>query len=83
MKSLKSEVVSYTVAFEEEVNISLFEEASLQIEKLDRNSYRISSKSDARKVIMKIVGDQELPLINITKEEQSLEGVFQELTQGK
>ncbi len=83
LKSLKSEVVSYTVAFEEEVNISLFEEASLQIEKLDRNSYRISSKSDARKVIMKIVGDQELPLINITKEEQSLEGVFQELTQGK
>lgn len=82
LRSIKSEQTTYTVEFETEVEMEAFEKAGLQIERKEKFVYSISATDDPRKVIMKIVGDNELPLINIAKNQQSLEGVFQELTKG-
>jgi ABC-2 type transport system ATP-binding protein len=83
LKSMKSEEVSYQVEFEESIDMTHFEKQGLKIIDLGAKTYQISSKEDPRKVIMKVAGEHVLPLINISKEEQSLEGVFQELTKGK
>ena len=81
LKSMNAKMVSYKVEFEMEIDQELFSEAGLTISLIATNSYQISAEDDPRKRIMKIAGDHELPLINITKDEQSLEGVFQSLTQ--
>lgn len=82
LRSIKSEQTTYKVEFEAEVEMEAFENAGLHIEHNEKFVYSISAAADPRKVIMKIVGDNELPLINIAKNQQSLEGVFQELTKG-
>ena len=80
LKSASSDHVAYKVEFETEVDTALFEKADIRIEKQDGLFYILSSKKDPWKQIMKLVGDHNLPLISIIKEEKSLEGVFQELT---
>lgn len=82
LKSMKSEEVAYRVEFEESIEEGLFTQAGLEIAKEEGFIYRIASDKDPRKEIMKLAGEHSLPLINISKEEQSLEGVFQELTKG-
>lgn len=83
LKSLKSDTVAYRVEFENIIDIQAFEKEGLQVTEIESNSYRIAAVEDPRKTIMKVAGEQEMPLINISKEEQSLEGVFHELTQEK
>ncbi|MEO9485398.1 MAG: gliding motility-associated ABC transporter ATP-binding subunit GldA [Ekhidna sp.] len=83
LKSMKSDQVAYRVEFEENIDPLLFEAEGLQIVDMEDNRYQIHAKEDPRKAIMKVAGEHGLPLINIAKEEQSLEGVFQELTQGE
>lgn len=83
LKKMQSDSISYRVEFENEIEISLFEKEGLDVLLIEGNTYRISSMEDPRKVIMKVAGDHALPLMNLMKEEQSLEGVFQELTNGK
>ncbi|MEQ8904623.1 gliding motility-associated ABC transporter ATP-binding subunit GldA [Ekhidna sp.] len=83
LKSMKSDVISYWVEFEDPVDQALFENEDLDVSQVGENSYRISAKEDPRKIIMKVAGEHALPLINILKEEQSLENVFQELTKEK
>lgn len=83
LKSMKSDLVVYLVEFEESINEELFSAVGLEINKEADFIYRIADKEDARKEIMKLAGEHSLPLINISKEEQSLEGVFQELTKEK
>ncbi|WP_421762825.1 gliding motility-associated ABC transporter ATP-binding subunit GldA [Ekhidna sp.] len=83
LKSTQSEVTSYRVEFEAPIDSELFENAGLSISRITENSYQISSSEDPRKIIMKLSGEHSLPLINIAKEEQSLEGVFHELTKDK
>ncbi|WP_420318324.1 gliding motility-associated ABC transporter ATP-binding subunit GldA [Ekhidna sp.] len=83
LKSIKSDMISYKVEFENEIDTSLFEKEGLKTLKIESNVYQFSSANDPRKVIMKVAGEHEMPLINITKNEQSLEGVFQELTKEK
>ena len=83
LKSMKSDVISYRVEFEDPVDQALFENDDLDFSQVGENSYRISAKEDPRKIIMKVAGEHALPLINILKEEQSLENVFQELTKEK
>ena len=81
LKSLHPNNVSYQVEFEKEIDMKLFEDRDLVIECNGETTYLITSKeSDPRKIIMKVAGEQELPLVNIIKVEQSLEKVFQELT---
>lgn len=80
LRSMKDDSISYTVEFEEPVDISLFEKENLSIDSLQNGVYKIKGGEDPRKVIMKITGDNELPLINISKDQASLEGIFQELT---
>ncbi len=81
LKSMKKDVLAYRVEFEQAIDVALFQNAGLQVNEEASNQYLISSVTeDARKMIMKIAGEEELPLVNITKEEQSLETVFQELT---
>ena len=81
LKSMKKDVLAYRVEFEQAIDVALFQNAGLQVNEEASNQYLISSVTeDARKMIMKIAGEEELPLVNITKEEQSLEAVFQELT---
>lgn len=75
----QNEHVTYLVEFEMEIDISTFEQSGLNISK-DGLHYRISGIDDPRKMIMQIVSAQELPLLNIQKEEASLESVFQSLT---
>ncbi|WP_436517172.1 gliding motility-associated ABC transporter ATP-binding subunit GldA [Ekhidna sp. To15] len=83
LKSMKSDLITYRVEFEAAIDVTLLENVGLQVVEIVENSYRIAANEDPRKSIMKIAGEHELPLINISKEEQSLEGVFQELTKGK
>ncbi|MEP1032810.1 gliding motility-associated ABC transporter ATP-binding subunit GldA [Ekhidna sp.] len=83
LKSMNSDVISYRVEFEEQIDVLLFENEGLKVIKRETNNYQISALDDPRKIIMKVAGEHALPLINISKEEQSLEGVFQELTKGK
>lgn len=83
LKSLGEDSISYKVEFEADIDPTLIANAALEITKVDNHTYSISSsEGDPRKAIMKIVGDNELPLLNIQKEEKSLEGIFQELTRG-
>lgn len=83
LKAMQSDVITYKVEFEEEVDITLFEKEGLNVSNISDHIYSISAAKDTRKVIMKVAGEHELPLVNISKEEQSLEGIFQELTDGK
>ncbi|WP_425390821.1 gliding motility-associated ABC transporter ATP-binding subunit GldA [Ekhidna sp.] len=83
LKAMKSDSVSYRVEFESGIDPDLFEKEGLEINKMEDNVYQLSSKDDPRKLIMKIAGEHELPLLNISKQEQTLENVFQELTKGK
>ena len=83
LKSLKSDGVKYRVEFEDQIDTSLFENEGLTVVTQGQNSYTIFASEDPRKAIMKISGEHELPLINLSKEEQSLEGIFQELTKGE
>ena len=79
LKKMRSGKISYKVEFEKEIDIGLF--GDLEIEYREKGTYLISSKTgDPRGQIMKIVSDRELPLANISKEEQSLERIFRELT---
>ena len=81
LKKMQSGKISYKVAFEKEIDIGLF--GDFEIEYREKAIYLVSSKTeDPRAQIMKIVSDRELPLVNISKEEQSLERIFQELTKG-
>lgn len=83
LKSAQSDVTSYRVEFEEEIEPALFENVGLTISLLNGHVYQIAASEDPRKMIMKIAGEHSLPLLNIAKDEQSLEGVFHELTKGK
>lgn len=80
LKLDKKERVSYKVEFESAIDLALFAKEDVQVETLGDNLYAISAESDPRKIIMKVAGEHALPLINIARQEQSLEGVFQELT---
>lgn len=83
LKKMQTDSISYRVEFENEIETSLFEKEGLEVFSIEGNTYRISSQEDPRKVIMKVAGDNALPLMNLMREEQSLEGVFHELTNGK
>ncbi len=75
----QSDVIAYKVTFEHEIELSFFK--SFQVQKVESLTYSISKGSgDPRKDIMKIVVEEELPLVNISKQEQSLEVIFQQLT---
>ncbi len=80
LKSLQSETISYSVEFEQPVDVAVFEKEGLSVTSSGDTKYLIASEVDARKAIMKIAGEHEMPLLNISKVEQSLENVFQELT---
>jgi len=80
LKSMQTELISYKVVFEQVIDETLFSETGLEIRSQGENSYLVSAKTDPRKQIMKITGDKELPLVTISKVEQTLEKVFQELT---
>lgn len=80
LKTQKSDLVTYRVEFEEKVDAKLFENEGLQVIDQSAKEYRISASDDPRKIIMKVAGEHAMPLVSISKEEQSLEGVFQELT---
>ena len=83
LKSKQSENVSYTVEFEDSIDETVFEHAEIRVTKKEKTKYLLSAKKDPRKRIMEIVGEKGMPLINIAMNEQSLEGVFQELTKEK
>lgn len=80
LKKGQKQHVAYKVEFEEKIDVKAFEGAKLDISALSDKVYLISGSKDPRKEIMKVAGEHSLPLINIAKEEQSLERVFQELT---
>lgn len=80
LKDQQSHKVGYQLEFERTIDVSLFEENGLEVHTIDSHIYTVSAQADPRKTIMKLVGEHELPLLNIAKQEQSLEGVFQELT---
>ncbi|NQZ77901.1 MAG: gliding motility-associated ABC transporter ATP-binding subunit GldA [Ekhidna sp.] len=83
LKSKAANTIGYQVEFEEVIDPLLFEKEGVQVVDLGGNRYAISGNEDPRKKIMKVAGEHSLPLINISKDEQSLEGVFQELTNSK
>ncbi len=83
LKKDRKEAVVFSVEFEEEIDTNLFAKEGLEIELSQNNTYSIKGEGDPRKVIMKVAGEHSLPLVNISKNEQSLETVFQELTKEK
>lgn len=81
LKSKQSDKTEYRVEFETEIDIKVFEQADLSIEKEQGFTYKIfSQKGDPRKEIMSLISEKEMPLLNISKVEQTLEIVFQQLT---
>jgi ABC-2 type transport system ATP-binding protein len=80
LKAMKSDHVVYRVEFEELIDEGLFKNSNLSISLEGEKVYKIAGDVDPRKEIMKLAGEHSLPLINISKQEQSLEGVFRELT---
>ncbi|MEO1254763.1 MAG: ATP-binding cassette domain-containing protein, partial [Bacteroidota bacterium] len=83
VKTLKKKVndkISYLVDFESTIDITSFDNLGIEISAIGNESYMFSSEEDPRKVIMKVVSDNSLPLVSISRNEQSLEGVFRELT---
>lgn len=82
LKKDQKETESYVVEFEQEIDIKLFSAAGLQIASSGNNRYTVGGDGDPRKAIMKVAGEHDLPLVNISKNEQSLESVFQDLTKG-
>ncbi len=83
LKKDKLEEVSYSVEFEEEIDLNLFKKEGLAISFAQESTYTIKGDGDPRKIIMKVAGEHSLPLVNISKNEHSLESVFQELTKEK
>ena len=81
LRSASSDLYEYEVEFESEIDIKVFKGNEIDISVVKDSVYSFKAKEDPRKVIMKLAGEKELPLINISKKEQSLEGVFRELTQ--
>lgn len=83
LKSMDTDTITYRVEFEEAIEKTLFENEGIKVVEDEHYRYQMSAIDDPRKDIMKVAGEHALPLINISKEEQSLEGIFQELTKGK
>lgn len=81
--SVASGQVSYRVAFEKDIDTSLFEAQAISVNKLEDHLYVCSADEDPRKLLMKIVAANDLPLLTIAEDRQSLEGIFQSLTKGK
>ena len=81
LKSIQTADITYRVEFEKAIDVQLFEKEDIQAQQEGDVFYLFSSKAgDPRKSIMKIAGEHELPLVTISKVEQSLENVFQDLT---
>ena len=81
LKSMRAADITYRVEFEKAIDLPLFEKEEIQAQQEGDFIYLFSSKvGDPRKSIMKIAGEHELPLVTISKVEQSLENVFQDLT---
>ena len=83
LKGASQETQQFTVEFEEEIEAGYFEKAGLEINYIGNHQYEISGEQDPRKMIMKVASEASLPLLNISKNEQSLERVFQQLTKEK
>ncbi|MBV6646111.1 MAG: gliding motility-associated ABC transporter ATP-binding subunit GldA [Cyclobacteriaceae bacterium] len=82
LRSTSANAEMFEVRFENEVDESLFANDGLQIENIDGLTFRIAGQAgEARKVIMRRVTDHDLPLISISKVGDSLEEIFQSLTQ--
>jgi ABC-2 type transport system ATP-binding protein len=73
--------IAYIVEFENDIDTTLFAEKNMEVEVVKKGSYKIAAVEDPRKEIMKVVSAHDLPLLNIQKEQESLERIFQELTQ--
>ncbi len=80
LKDSAAGMISYKVEFEFGVDVGLFDMDGIKVQQIASSSYLFLAENDPRKTIMKVVGDNALPLISIAKEEQSLEGIFEELT---
>lgn len=83
LKSMQSDLIAYRVIFESEVAMNVFEKEGIEVSLIEPLTYRLASLQDPRKTIMNVAGEHGMPLVSISKEEQSLEGVFQELTKDK
>ncbi|MEM9895661.1 MAG: gliding motility-associated ABC transporter ATP-binding subunit GldA [Bacteroidota bacterium] len=81
LKNEQAKAFRYKVEFEKEVQSDILISEGLEITKISDAIYEFSSTEDPRKRIMQLSSDNDLPLVSITKVEQSLEQVFQQLTQ--
>lgn len=72
------------VSFEQEVDISVFEQSGLECEKVKVLTWLIrSERPDLRAEVLRITSEHQLPLVSVTKPEQSLESVFHQLTEAR
>lgn len=83
LKGRSSELIGYKVAFETVIDEKIFTENELSIRSLSTNEYLIAASEDPRKKIMQLIAENELLLVTIVKQEESLEQVFQSLTAKK
>ncbi len=86
LKESKSDSTVYSVTFEEDVNVELIEKLKSvnAIESLNPGQLRVEASSEKfRKEIIKHASDHQLPLVSVRKEGQSLEEIFQSLTESK
>lgn len=68
--------------FEQEVDRKVFEEAGFEPQAVGERSYLITSeRTDLRAELLRITSEQDLPLVSLTKAQNSLEEIFHRLTQ--
>lgn len=68
--------------FEQPVDEQLFVNAGFEPKAQGKNAYLIESeRSDLRAELLKITSEQDLPLVSLTKAQNSLEEIFRRLTQ--
>lgn len=82
LRNLEDDRTVYQLKFESKVELTPFQTLG-EIEVISDFEWKISSDKDMRRQIMEVITNQGLPLISIIKNEQSLEHVFQLLTQNQ
>lgn len=86
LQSVTEDQRIHIVDFESEINIELLKRISgiIEIKHLQANSYQVvSGKIDIRSAIFKVAADNNLPLVGLKKQENSLEHIFRTLTKSE
>ena len=70
----------YVVKFEKKIDENLFSQQGMEICYESNFTYKIFYEGDPKMLIMKVIGQHDLPFVSISKNEDNMESIFQKLT---